>query len=45
VIATGAVNLRDETLDLAFHPQLREGLGISLQTTLAEMVLAVDSQN
>jgi hypothetical protein len=38
VIATGAVNLRDETLDLAFHPQLREGLGISLQTTLAEMV-------
>ena len=38
VIATGAVNLREETLDLAFHPRLQEGLGISIQATLADMV-------
>jgi len=38
IIATGAVNLRDETLDLAFHPKVREGLGLSVQATLADMV-------
>jgi len=38
VIAAGAVNLRDETLDLAIHPRVREGLGISVKATLAEMV-------
>ena len=38
IIGSGVVNLRDETLDLAFHPRVREGLGLNIKATLAQMV-------
>jgi len=37
IVAAGTINLRDETLDLALRPTVKEGLGIGA-ATLAELV-------
>jgi hypothetical protein len=38
VVGSGSVNLKTEVLDVAFKPEAREGLGISLGDTVAGLV-------